>query len=86
MNQVNFVNLPPNLLQQLITLLVFRLGGQQTFTPEEIKEIQQMVGGVTMAIDKDYKITLKVRTRASLRESLGSLPEPEEQEQEEDEA
>lgn len=38
------------LLRLFIGLLVFRLGGEQTFTPQEIKEIQGVVGGVQIIL------------------------------------
>ena len=38
------------LLRLFIGLLVFRLGGEQTFTPKEIKEIQEVVGGVQIIL------------------------------------
>ena len=53
------------LMRLMLGCLLFRLGGEQTFTPQEIDEIKNSVGGVqVLATDQDT-IVLRVRTPES---------------------
>lgn len=45
----------------LMGCLLYRLGGQQTFTPAEIDEIKDMVGGVQIFVTHDDKIVARVK-------------------------
>lgn len=58
---MRFVAIPAKTLQKLVALLLFRLGGEQTFTSEEIKDIQSSMGGVMMFIDADERVILRSR-------------------------
>jgi len=48
-----------SLLRLFIGLLVFRLGGEQTFTQEEINEIRQVVGGVQIYLLENETVLLR---------------------------
>ncbi len=61
------VPIPPEILQRLVILLLFRLGGQQTFEPGEIKDIQDIVGCITMYIDKDQRVILKTQSMDQIK-------------------
>lgn len=53
-------------MQNLLTLLLFRLGGEQTFTQEEVTEISQTVGGATFSVDPNGLMILRCRTSESM--------------------
>lgn len=48
-----------SLLRLFIGLLVFRLGGEQTFSTEEINEIRTVVGGVKIYLLEDETVLLR---------------------------
>lgn len=50
------------LLRMGLGLLLFRLGGQQSFTTQEITDIQATVAGIQLYADDDG--TLHLRTRS----------------------
>jgi hypothetical protein len=45
----------------MLGCLLFRLGGEQTFTPEEMNEIREIVQGVQIILVDDSKILLRTR-------------------------
>ncbi len=51
-------------LEQIVCLLLFRLGGRQKFTQEEIKDIFSTMknGGVTLSVTEHNEILLCSRT------------------------
>lgn len=49
------------LSRMMLGCLLYRLGGEQTFTPEEINEIRTMVVGVQFFATDDGKIVLRTR-------------------------
>lgn len=52
------------LMRLFLGLLLFRLGGEQTFTPAEMDEIKQTVAGVSFFVTEDGR--LGARTRGPL--------------------
>jgi hypothetical protein len=48
-------------------LLLYRLGGQQVFTLDEIADISKVVGGVIFALTKDGKFVLSTRSPEQAR-------------------
>jgi hypothetical protein len=56
----------PQLLVRFVALLTFRLGGQQSFTLNELHSIQNTVAGVTIQVKKNAKSIVTCRTAESL--------------------
>lgn len=56
------------LVRLMIGCLLFRLGGEQSFTPQEISDIQQQVAGVQVLLTEDDRILVKVRTNDSYQD------------------
>lgn len=46
----------------MLGCLLFRLGGEQTFTPDEITDIQSIVQGVQIILVDDTNILLRTRS------------------------
>jgi hypothetical protein len=83
---MRYVAIPAKTLQQIVSLLLFRLGGEQAFTTEEIKEIQSCVAGVQMQIDPtDSKIILRSRLGTAPKEEVQERYEEREQRYEDEE-
>lgn len=59
------------LMRTFLGCLLFRLGGEQTFTPEEMHDIRQMVSGVQIIAGDNDTLILRVRNR----ESMGRMME-----------
>ncbi len=76
MNILRMDSIPNHLLHQFVALLLFRCGGEQSFTPEDIREIQQTIGGISISISKDYKITLRARSHEATDAIMGEDSEP----------
>jgi len=51
-----------DLVRLLMGCLLFRLGGQQVFTAQEIDDIKKTVGGVQIGLDPDDAIVLRVKS------------------------
>lgn len=51
-------------------MLLYRLGGEQTFTSQEIDEIKRTVAGVQVGVTEDDKIILRVRGLDKTLEAL----------------
>lgn len=49
------------LSRMMLGCLLYRLGGEQTFTPEEIDEIRKYVSGVQFFVAEDDRIILRTR-------------------------
>ena len=55
------------LAHYLLGLVMYRAGGEQTFTPDEMDDIRKVVAGVTIGIDrKTGKVLLRVFTPEEL--------------------
>lgn len=54
-------------LENLLTLLLYRLGGEQSFVQEDIEFINKQIGGATLTVDSAGKMILKCRTRESMK-------------------
>jgi hypothetical protein len=53
-------------MENLLTLLLYRLGGEQVFSENEIRCISDDVGGATLTVEDD-KIILRCRTIESMK-------------------
>lgn len=51
-----------DLTRLMLGCLLFRLGGEQTFTPEEIDDIKEVVGGVQVLLTSANAIIVRVKT------------------------
>lgn len=62
--------LPPtqNISNNIVMLLLYRLGGQQSFTTQEVLEIQKEVAGVMMVFDDSGKLILKLQSEEKMAE------------------
>lgn len=60
------------LRRTFLCCLLYRLGGEQTFTPEEIQEIRLCVSRVQIIATHDNKIVLRTRGPESPPEMLGT--------------
>ena len=55
------------LAHYMLGLVLYRAGGEQTFTPDEMDDIRKVVAGVTIGIDrKTSKVLLRVFTPEEL--------------------
>jgi hypothetical protein len=59
-----------SLLRMMLGMLLFRLGGEQSFTLAEYEYIRKEVGGVQIFADEEGTITLKVRNHAVATKAL----------------
>jgi hypothetical protein len=61
--------IPSILREDIITMLfgclVYRLGGQQSFSPEEIDEIKETIEGVRITVDSNDRIVLTAKPKSS---------------------
>lgn len=62
--------LPPtqNISNNIVMLLLYRLGGQQSFTIQEVADIQKEVAGVMMVFDDAGKLILKLQSEEKMAE------------------
>lgn len=58
------------MLRMMLGLLLFRLGGQQTFTPTEMDEIRQTVQGVTIYAGENDQIILRTRGPEAVQKAI----------------
>jgi hypothetical protein len=58
------------LMRTFLGCLLFRLGGEQTFTPEEMHDIQESVAGVQIIMGENDKMILRVRGRETLNKMM----------------
>lgn len=56
------------LVRLMIGCLLFRLGGEQSFTLQEISDIRHQVAGVQVLLTEDERILVKVRTNESYQD------------------
>ena len=54
------------LVRLILGCLLFRLGGEQTFTEEEIDFICQDVRGIQIFLTEDHKLLLRTRGEAAV--------------------
>jgi hypothetical protein len=64
------------LTRMMIGLLLYRLGGEQSFSPEEIREIQDYVAGVQIFVSDDGNFVVRSKTPGQLSEALGDPEGP----------
>ena len=65
---MKFMQPTQNISNNIVMLLLYRLGGQQSFTVEEVAEIQKQVAGVMMVFDESGKLILKVQSEDKMTE------------------
>ena len=58
------------LWRMMLGLLLYRLGGQQTFTPSEIDEIRKTVQGVTIFAGDNDSIVLRTRGPEAVQQAI----------------
>lgn len=58
------------MLRMMLGLLLYRLGGQQTFTPDEMDAIRQVVQGVTIYAGDNDKIILRTRGPQAVEQAI----------------
>jgi hypothetical protein len=61
MDELNAAHVSEHLQRMFLGCLLFRLGGEQSFTPEEIDLIRAEVKGVQFFVTDDNRIVLRVR-------------------------
>lgn len=47
------------LAHYLLGLVLYRAGGEQTFTVQEVDDIRKLVGGIRIYTDEDNKVMLR---------------------------
>jgi len=57
------------LVRLILGCLLFRLGGEQTFTAEEIDFICQDVRGIQLYLTEDHKLLLRTRGEAAVNDA-----------------
>lgn len=60
---INTANLSEHLQRMFLGCLLYRLGGEQSFTPEEVDAIRSEVAGVQFFVAEGDKIILRVRNK-----------------------
>ena len=58
------------MLRMMLGLLLYRLGGEQTFTSTEMDEIRMIVQGVTIYAGENDQITLRTRGPAAVQNAI----------------
>lgn len=58
------------LVRLVLGCLLFRLGGEQTFTEAEIDFICQDVRGIQLFLTEDHKLLLRTRGETAVRDAV----------------
>lgn len=58
------------LMRLFLGLLVFRLGGEQSFSAEEINDIRENVQGVQILLTENNRIVLRTRNNESCEQAI----------------